>query len=385
MTEKLYYLDSHMSEFEASVISCEPRGERWGVVLSRTAFFPEGGGQPGDAGTLGEAAVSDTWEQDGEIIHLCDRPLSPGRIVPGKLNWALRFARMQNHTAEHILSGLAYRLWGCCNVGFHMPEKDVTLDFDRELSARELELLEQKANETVWANVAVRAFFPTKEELTRLAWRQKKEPEGDIRLVEIAGVDLCACCVPHVARTGEIGAILLTDAMRHRGGMRLTMRAGAYALETVLRQKKDAQALSRLFSAPQDALPAAGERVLQELEEKKAAAAAAERDYAVLRGQTAEKTEGNLLFFENRSFSTPAMRVLANAGAEKAGGFCGVFAGEDGAWRYVLCSRQRDLRGYSADFNRALGGRGGGSAEMIQGSCTAPRDTIESYIRENNL
>lgn len=232
MTEKLFYADAHMRKFTARVLSCEERGGRFAVTLDRTAFFPEGGGQGGDTGALGGVRVTDTREEKGEIVHFCDAPLVPGTEVTGELDGETRFARMQIHSAEHLVSGHAHTLWGCENIGFHMDEYGATIDFDREIDAEQLLRLERLANEDVWKNLPINILWPTEEELAAMPFRQKKALAMPVRIVEVPGVDLCACCAPHVSFTGEIGLIRLKDRMRHRGGVRFTMLAGARPMRT---------------------------------------------------------------------------------------------------------------------------------------------------------
>ncbi len=381
MTERLYYADASVRCFEAAVLSCEQAGDRWAVELDRTAFFPEGGGQPGDRGALGAAHVLDTREKEGRILHFCDRPLDVGDAVSGKLDWPLRFARMQIHSGEHLVSGTAHRRWGCENVGFHMTERSATLDFDRELSPEQIRELERAVNESVWADLPIRAFFPSPEELAALVFRQKKELTGQVRLVEIPGVDLCACCAPHVERTGQIGLVRLLSADRHRGGVRITMTAGRSAWEWAAALGDDADKLSALFSAPRDALPAAAERILAELENARQATAAMERRYTALLAESAVPTGGNRCFFLPGEMSAAAARELAEAGKKACGGICAVFAGDDeGGWRYVMASESADLRARARELNAALSGRGGGSPSMIQGGCTAARTEIERFF-----
>ena len=260
MTEKLFYADAHMRKFTARVLTCEERGGRFAVTLDRTAFFPEGGGQGGDTGALGGVRVTDTREEKGEIVHFCGAPLTVGAEVTGELDGETRFARMQIHSAEHLVSGHAHALWGCENIGFHMDEHGATIDFDREIDAEQLLRLERLANEDVWKNLPINILWPTEEELAAMPFRQKKALAMPVRIVEVPGVDLCACCAPHVSFTGEIGLIRLKDRMRHRGGVRFTMLAGRAAYEDAALCAAETEALSRLFSAPQNALCAAAER-----------------------------------------------------------------------------------------------------------------------------
>ena len=380
MTEKLYYADAERFSFDARVLECREGRGRWEIVLDRTAFFPEGGGQSGDAGILGRVRVTDTHEREGAVVHWCDGPLSIGAVVEGRVDAALRFARMQIHSGEHIVSGTAHREWGCENVGFHMTENGAVIDFDRELDEEQLERLEFMANEAVWHDLPVRTLFPSPEELSALSFRQKKELSGEIRLVEIPGVDLCACCAPHVKSTGCVGQIRFTSSMRHRGGVRLTMTAGRAALSDARMLHANAEALSRLFSAPREETAAAAERFAAQKAELEQRYAALEKKYGSLRATSFPSGEKDLLCFEDSAASSAALRDLAEALAEKCSGIAGAFAGEGAQWRYVLASKAVDLRAFAKGFNAALRGRGGGASSMIQGSVNASREEIEDLV-----
>ena len=380
MTEKLYYADPLSMDFTAKVLSCRQEGALWAVELDRTAFFPEGGGQPGDRGFLGQVRVTDTREKDGRIEHICDAAPDVNGPVSGSVDRALRFARMQIHSAEHIVSGTAHREWGCENVGFHMTERSAVIDFDREIGPEQLSELEAAVNRTVWEDLPIRTFFPDHGELASLHYRQKKELSGQIRLVEIPGVDLCACCAPHVPSTGRIGLIRLSDLMRHRGGVRFTLTAGAAAYDQTAAMGAQAEALSRLFSAPRDALVPAAERLLAEQETRKQETAALERRYTDLLAQTAAPMEGNRLFFEPGSLSPAAMRALAESLSARCTGAAAVFVPEGDGWRYVMASSRADLRAAAREINERLRGRGGGSPGMIQGGAAASRQEIEEYF-----
>ncbi|MBR4579171.1 MAG: hypothetical protein IKO22_06155 [Oscillospiraceae bacterium] len=383
MTEKLYDLNGRARAFSARVLSCAEKDGKWAVELDRTAFFPMGGGQEGDQGILHGVRVTDTVEEDGRIYHLCVSPLPVGAQVQGTLDWELRFARMQVHSGEHIVSGIAHDKWGCENVGFHMTAEGAVLDFDRELDARQLRELEEEANRAVWANLPFRVWYPSPEELAALSFRQKKELRGPVRLVEIQGIDRCACCAPHVERSGEIGLIRLSDPMRHRGGVRLTLRAGLSAWQEDFRLGRDADSLCRLLSAPRTGLPEAVQALQKRMEEQKAALAAAERRYTALLLDTAGETEGDLCFFLPAETSAAAARELCEQGGNRCGGICAVFTENPaGGWRYVMASGIRDLRAESRALNAALRGRGGGSPGMIQGSAEASREEITALFHD---
>ncbi len=379
MTEKLYDLDSHLREFSACVISCVPAEERWAVRLDRTAFFPEGGGQAADTGFLGKARVVDVQENGDSILHYTDSPLTEGEAVVGTLDWEKRFRRMQNHTGEHILSGLVFARFGFHNVGFHLGDGDVTVDFDGELNRQQLDELETAVNIAIAGNVAVACWYPAKAELDSLDYRSKLDLTENVRLVRIEGYDLCACCAPHVSRTGEIGSMRILDHMRHRGGTPLHMLGGLDAMEDARARYQATLAISGLLSVPQLETPNAVRRVLGELEETRQALAEARRQLLQVKAAALPETQGNLCIFE-AEMDMLSLRELVNIGVTKTRGICAAFAGKDGDWKYIIGSRRVDLRVLSRDINAAIDGRGGGRAEMIQGSCTAARDVIEAYF-----
>ena len=266
MTEKLYYLDSHLAVFEARVLSCEQTKTGFAVELDRTAFFPEGGGQLADMGALGAVRVLDVHEKGGRILHDTDGPLPVGTQVRGELDYEQRRRRMQNHSGEHIVSGLVHREYGYDNVGFHMGADCMTIDFSGELSEEQLRGIERAANEAVRRDLPIRAWFPDGETLAAMDYRSKLELTEDVRIVEIEGVDRCACCAPHVSRTGEVGLVKILDAERHRGGMRLSVVCGLDALEILDGYQTSVTELSRLLSAKREEIAGAVRRVLAERE-----------------------------------------------------------------------------------------------------------------------
>ena len=383
MTEKLYDADGHVREFSARVLSCENAGDRWVVTLDRTAFFPEGGGQAADTGSLGAARVLDVQEAAGEILHCTDAPLPPGETVAGALDWGKRFRRMQNHSGEHLLSGLVHAHYGYDNVGFHLGDGDVTVDFDGELTRPQLDELETEANRILVQDRAVTCWYPAPEELEALEYRSKLDLKENVRLVRIEGVDLCACCAPHVSRTGEIGSLRILDFMRHRGGIRLHLLCGLDALEDARMRYRATLAISGLLSVPQADTPAAVQRTLREMEELKQTLGETRRSLLRLKAEAIPETAEDLCLFEEE-LDVPLLRELVNAGMGKTPGICAAFSGRDGDWKYVMGSRSLDLRKLAGGINAALGGRGGGRPEMIQGSCTASRQGIEAYFRQRN-
>lgn len=380
MTEKLYYIDSHMKSFTARVLACTQGKKDWEVELDRTAFFPEGGGQQADTGTLGSVRVLDVREKQVRVIHHTDGPLEPGTEVAGEIDWPQRFQRMQNHSGEHIVSGTIHRLFGYDNVGFHMKPGEVTIDFDGELDDEQIRQVERLANEAVWRNLTVRAEFPSPEELAGLNYRSKLELTENVRIVTIDGVDVCACCAPHVSRTGEIGCIKILSHMRHRGGVRMTMVCGGEALEDYGRKGEVLQDISAMLSVKQLEAAAAVEKLKNELAELKFQVVKAARERAMETLKTLEPTQGNICLFQP-GLDMESLRTLVNGALPLCGGICAGFTGGDGKWQYIMASQKVDLRAESKKINAALQGKGGGSPQMIQGSLAASEEEIRRYFR----
>ena len=381
MTEKLYELDSHQFRFCAHVLACEQAGEGWVVELDRTGFFPEGGGQAADTGLLGAAEVCDVQERDGKILHYVNQHLAPGTELEGVIDAEQRLRRMQNHSGEHILSGVTHRLYGYDNVGFHMGEEGMTIDFSGELDENQLMRIETRANEIVRADLPIRAWFPSAEELAALDYRSKKELAGAVRLVEIKGVDLCACCAPHLSRTGEVGIIKILSAEKHRGGMRLMVICGMDALDDYRRRLDSAGAVSRALSVPREKIAEGVERVLGEQAKHKLRADMLETALALRTAERVAQTAGSVCLFEPL-LGENALRELVNALTPKCA-LVAAFSGSDAeGYRYVIGSRKVDLRAISRELNARIAGRGGGRPEMIQGSAAATEAEIRRVIEE---
>ena len=376
-TVRLYYQDAHLREFSAHVVSCEPEKDHWAVVLDQTAFYPEGGGQPGDTGTLDSVRVLDTHARGEEIVHYCDAPLPVGSAVQGTLDWARRFDYMQQHSGEHIVSGIIHRRFGYENVGFHMGADMVTIDFSGMLTMDDVREIEREANEAVWANLPIVVSWVDGEEKANAVYRSKKPISGVLRLVSIPAIDVCACCGTHVSMTGEIGLVKIFTCQKFHDGVRMEMLCGrkAYSyVNSILEQNKR---ISGLLSAKPQQTAQAAERMLDELAQVKYRAGALELR---LIAQAAEALAGkgdSLLFME---LSADGLRQMADAGMHACGGVCAVFTGSDEAgWRYAIGHAGGDLRAFSKRMNDALRGRGGGKPEFVQGSVQASRAEIEAF------
>ena len=385
MTEKLYYKDSHRYAFDAVVIDCREEKKGYSVVLDRTAFFPEGGGQLADTGTLGGVRVTDVHEKGGDIRHYTDAPLTIGETVHGELDREQRLRRMQNHSGEHILSGLVHNAYGYDNVGFHMGAECMIIDFSGELSWEQLMELETKANEVVRQNLPLHIWFPNEAELHALEYRSKLELTENVRIVEIPGVDRCACCAPHVERTGEVGVVKILDSQRHRGGQRVSVICGLDALEDYRARQESVTDISRALSAKRGEVTQAVQRVLHEQQSMKERCDALSLALIGYMADAEGERDGNIVLFSD-VLGEIAQRELVNLLMPKAGGFAAVFTGSDkDGWRYVIGSLRADLRTGARTINAAINGRGGGTPQMIQGSAAAPRAKIEDALKALNV
>ena len=385
MTEKLYYKDSHLFAFDAVVIDCRVEKKGYSVVLDRTAFFPEGGGQLADTGTLGPVSVTDVHEKGGEIRHYTDAPLRVGESVHGELDAEQRLRRMQNHSGEHILSGLVHNAYGYDNVGFHMGAECMIIDFCGELTWEQLMELETKANEVVRQNLPLHIWFPNEAELSSLEYRSKLELTENVRIVEIPGVDRCACCAPHVERTGEVGLVKILDSQRHRGGQRVSVICGMDALEDYRARQESVTEISRALSAKRGEVTAAVQRVLTEQQSVKERCDALSLALIRYMAEAEGERDGNIVLF-SEVLGEIAQRELVNLLMPKAGGFAAVFTGSDrDGWRYVIGSLHCDLRAGARQINAAIDGRGGGTPQMIQGSARAFRGKIEDALNVLNV
>ena len=379
-TRKLYYEDAYIRRFQARVLSCEETAGGWSVVLDATAFFPEEGGQSADTGALGGVRVLDVREREGVITHLADGPLPVGGTVEGTLDWPERERKMQTHTAEHIVSGTIHTLFGYDNTGFHMDPDGCTMDVSGELTAEQLTAVELAANRVVWDDRPVRCLFPAPEELPGLEYRSKLDLTENVRLVVIEGVDVCACCAPHVASTGRIGLIRIADSMRHRGGMRLWLKAGPDALADCRARSGAVAAISGMLNVPRADVAAGVQKLMEQRDGLKRELAAARRREAESLARAMTAREGNGLLFLPEA-ETEELRAAANIGVEACGGVCAVFSGADGDWRFVMASRRVDMRAFIKEHGPALQARGGGQERMVSGTCRASRAELEAFFR----
>ena len=378
-TIKLYYQDAFLRRFDATVLDCAADKKAWRVVLDRTAFYPEGGGQGADHGTLGGVNVRDVHEADGVIYHTCDKPLPVGETVTGEIDWQRRFDHMQQHSGEHIISGLLCSTFHCDNVGFHMGADVVTIDYNAPITWEQALEVERRANAYIWADHPIRIWYPSPEELAALPYRSKKALEGSVRITEFPGADMCACCGTHVARSGQVGLVKLLSCQKFRDGVRLELLCGRRALDYLSASWEQARQIGQALSVkPQSAAAAVGRMQEELLALKEKAAHLEEADFA----HTAERYRdaGNVLHITGKLDGDGARR-LCDAIARAAGGRCAVFAGSDGAYQYAVIESGGDLRPLVKDMNAALHGRGGGRDGFAQGSAACTAEDIRSFFQ----
>ena len=383
-TEKLYYQDPYQTTFSARVLTCEPSKGGCLVNLDRTAFYPEGGGQPADHGVLGGVTVTDVHEKDGVIFHTCSGPVEVGSTVEGSIDWTRRFDHMQQHSGEHILSGLLCSLYDCSNVGFHLGADTVTIDYDRELTWEQVLEAERQANEAIWRDTPAEITFPAPDALAQLDYRSKKELTGQVRIVSFPGADCCACCGTHVRRAGEVGLIKVLSCQKFREGVRLEILCGQRAYRYLSRIYEQDHAVARLLSVkPQDAF-AAVERQNAELTAAKLRMTELEDRLFALRAQSLAG-RGDVLLLEP-PMRPDGARKLADTTARAAGGLAAVFAGERDSYVYALVhAGGADISPLVKRLNSALSGRGGGRNGFAQGSVQADRSAILDFFHKEGI
>lgn len=380
MTEKLFYQDSHRSEFEAEVLACEPMKDGYGIVLDRTVFFPEGGGQYADPGYLDNVEVLDVQEKDGVIRHMTREPLEVGRKVSGKILWEERFERMQQHTGEHIISGLVHRKFGYDNVGFHLGADYCTMDFNGPITQEQLREIEWEANRAVFENLDIEVLYPSKEELKELDYRSKIEIEGQVRIIHIPGYDMCACCAPHLSKTGEIGLIKLVNMDHYKGGERIYMLCGYRALRDYRMKEENTRSISNLLCVKEHEAAEAVEHLKDEQKHLKDQLASMQQKMLRYMANEIEIEKPVTLVFDP-TLSGNAPREMMNLLLNRGASICAVFAGTDEkGYRYVIGSRTEDVRSLGRMLNEAFQGRGGGKPEMVQGSLQGTEKEIRECI-----
>lgn len=383
--EKLYYQVPYVKEFQAVVTSCELGiDHRYQVTLDRTGFYPEGGGQPSDTGTLGDAVVFDVQEKSGVILHQVDKPLPVGAQVNGIIDWEKRYTFMQLHSGEHLLSGLIHQHYGYDNVGFHMGSDDVTIDMNGPLTMEQLEELEREANRILYENRPVVSLYPTKEELHKLDYRSKKELTGDVRIIEIPGGDRCACCGTHVKDTGEIGIIKVLGMINYKGGVRISMLCGMRALLDYEKKQSQVTRISQMLSAKPERIVDAVEKLKQEQMQKDTQLIALHHRLFREKMAGLSVCGAPLLVFEEGLTPMLLRQFCTMLYEAEKGSIVMVCSGEEGCYQYAVGSVHMDMRALSKVLGEALNGKGGGSALMAQGTFLSTKDRIESVWKKRS-
>lgn len=373
-TRKLYYEDQDLAEFTARVLSCQKAEKGYEVLLDRTAFYPEGGGQACDIGTLGDAKVTDVQERGEEVVHLCDKPLEVGSVVAGKVDYDRRFDLMQQHAGEHIVCGIANRLYGCHNVGFHVGADTVTVDLDVFIPWEKLQEIETMANRAVFDDVALKCWFPTEEELPTVEYRTKKRLEYPVRIVEIPGYDTCACCGLHVKRTGQIGLIKLVSSVKFHQGVRIEMVCGQRALRLTQAVFEENRQVSQAFSAKLLETGAAARRMNEALAAEKFRATGLEKQLLEMKAEQ-YRSAGDVVVFEE--LEPAVLREFADKIATVCGGTAAVFSGSDGdGYNVCLVSKSADVK----PLGEKLGAKGGGKPGYFQGKVESTADIIKQKL-----
>lgn len=380
-TEKLYYQDPYQTTFTARVLTCEPSKGGCLVTLDRTAFYPEGGGQPADHGVLGGVTVTDVHEKDGVIFHTCDKVVEPGSTVEGSIDWTRRFDHMQQHSGEHILSGLLCSLYDCSNVGFHLGADTVTIDYDRELTWEQVLEAERQANEAIWRDTPAEITLPAPDALAQLDYRSKKELTGQVRIVEFPGVDICACCGTHVTHTGEIGMVKLLSVEKFREGVRIEMICGKRVLDYLNMVNDQNHQISVKLSAKMDKTAQAVERLQEENFRLKGQVGQLVDDMCRKEAERYAGSGSVLIFMDG--MDADSVRKLADAVTQTCQGCCAVFSGNaDGSYKYAMGEKDGDLRQFTKEMNAKLNGRGGGKPFFVQGSVQASEKEIRNFFEQ---
>ncbi len=381
MTVKLYEQDAYIKEFTATVVSCEETKGGFAVVLNQTAFFPEGGGQAADQGTLNGVEVLDVQINWDIIVHTVASPLEVGSEVTGILDFKTRFNRMQNHTGEHLVSGVIHKLFGYNNIGFHMNDQLVTLDVDGALNGEQIALVEQTVNNALYENRKVTPWFPNPEELKNYDYRSKLDLTDGVRLVEIDGYDVCACCAPHVASTGEIGIIKIIDFYPNKQGTRVEMLCGKRAFADYSSLHQNNKEIMGMLSAKRQETPI---KVKQEQDALQALRAEYKNLAQTLAwAQLQPKTAGNNVFGFTPNVSYDELRYCVNRLQEEYQGVCALFSqNQQGESIYIVASTGENIQGLVKEMNGALQGRGGGKPNFAQGKVSAKETEIETWLME---
>ncbi len=383
-TVALYDNDSFARDFTAKVISCDEAvindKKVYKTVLDQTLFFPEQGGQTSDIGKLDEHEIFDVQIENDVIFHYSNVGFLIGEEVHGVIDWNHRFNNMQQHTGEHIFTGIAHNIYGADNVGFHLSDNTVTLDLNIDLSEEQVSNVERMANELIAKDVAVKAYYPNQELLGAIAYRSKKAIDGPVRLVEIEGTDLCACCAPHVKTTGQVGLLKVVSFQKYKGGTRIYILCGIRALEDYNRRMKILSSAYQLLNCKEDEVPEKISGIMDDNKQLKYRISEIKSGIIMEQIQRYPYDLNDVTIF-TEDLDAKTMRDGVNALVEKHSGLCSIFSGNDeDGYNFVIGSQTRDCAAITAGLRELLGAKGGGSKQMAQGSVSCTRADIERTL-----
>lgn len=380
MTERLFEKDAYCRNFTADVVSCEEKDGFFFVVLDKTAFFPEGGGQAPDKGIINGINVLDVQEKDGIVYHKTEKGLNINETVNCEIDWEVRFSRMQSHAGEHIVSGVVHSLFGYDNVGFHMSEKTMTVDFSGPLTAEDIAKVELESNKAIYKNVPITASYPSKEELAETDYRSKIEPRDGIRLISIEGIDCCACCAPHPAFTGEIGVIKIIDFCLHKGGTRIEMVAGINAFLDYSALHSSVKSVMNLLSAKRDAISVSVEKLQETANNLKYENSKISKKLAL--ASLNPVNVNGCAYSINENMSYDDLRECANNLIDNGTRKCILLSKADSDnYIYVVSSSENDVKTIVAGINSSFNGKGGGKDNYAQGKLTSDSESaLTDYI-----
>ncbi len=378
-TIKLFYEDPYLQQFTARVVSCQEGKNGFEVVLDRTAFYPEGGGQPADHGTLDGVKVVDTREKAGNLVHICEKPLEVGAEITGTIDWARRFDHMQQHSGEHIVSGMLCSDYHCDNVGFHLGEQVVTIDYNADIPWEGVLDIERRANAYIWENHPFVSNWYAGDELAALAYRSKKPLQGAVRIAEFPGADRCACCGTHVLTAGQVGLVKFLSCQKFRDGVRLELLCGERAYRYLSACFDNARGAGQMLSVPAEKVAPAVERLLNELAQVKTKADTLET--AALTGEAeAYRGKGDVVVVR-QGLRGDNVRRFCDMIAAVCGGRAAVFGGEEGAYQFAVIDNANDVGPAVKAMNAALHGRGGGKGGFAQGKVAATEQEILDHFK----
>ena len=392
-TFELYYSHPYKTDFEADIISidaCDTKENTYKVILNQTLFFPEAGGQSCDKGEILIGDISATVEsvqidKDGIISHYIysSSPLNITNLVntkiKGRIDWEHRFSNMQQHSGEHIFSGIVHEKYGYDNVGFHLSDNSVTMDYNGYLTPDEAYEIEALVNKVIADNVDVICSFPSDTELENIDYRCKVELTGDVRIVEIAGVDICACCCPHVAKTGEIGLLKVISSIKYKGGTRLSILCGFRALKYFSSLQADMNELRTLLSSELGEVVNNVAAIKNERDELKIKLREANKAKLISEIDHLSDSAGALIFTDE--VDTKSQREALNYLIERRDNYCGILVGDDKkGYSYLIGSNSLDSTLIGERLKESFGAKGGGKKEMIQGFVEARACDIKALL-----